>query len=387
MISRKAPLVAAVLLASTQTAIANDLNINGFLSVGGSLLSNDDVSIPGYDTTGGFKQDTILGLQLSKSVNDSTSVTGQLVSRGAEDYKTEASWAYATYAATDNLDLRMGRLRLPLYYYSDFLEVGYAYDWVRPPLEVYNSQFNTVDGADLNYRFSFGSIDNSLQVYLGRYNRTGSGIDLPNLSGVVLTSSAGNMTYRASYHQAPEVEVTDNTAGIGAANTGSVAAILGVGGALNTALSANYTAAEIAEAADDFQIDGEAMSFYSFAAAYDNGDISLIGEVTQFSSEIAMFLDTTSYLVKAGKRFDDMTLHLTYSALETSTESGATGAAQELLLLENKENSITAGVRYDYDASTALKFEVQQHNEEKAVGIGENDESGLLISVALDLVF
>ena len=87
----KSLLLASIGIASSSQA--NDLNINGFLSVGASMLDNDKVEISGYDTDGGFKQDTILGLQLSKQVNDSTTVTGQLVSRGSEDYNTESAWA------------------------------------------------------------------------------------------------------------------------------------------------------------------------------------------------------------------------------------------------------------------------------------------------------
>ena len=42
------------------TAHANDLNINGFLSVGVSMLDNNDVTLDGFDNNGNFKNDTIL---------------------------------------------------------------------------------------------------------------------------------------------------------------------------------------------------------------------------------------------------------------------------------------------------------------------------------------
>lgn len=136
-----APSLLALAIASP--AMASDLNINGFLSVGATMLDDDKVEVAGADTQGGFKQNTILGLQVSKQVNDSTSVTGQLVSRGSDDYSTEAAWAFVTYAANDNLDLRMGRLRIPAFYYSDFLEVGYTYNSIRPAEEVYRLPFSS----------------------------------------------------------------------------------------------------------------------------------------------------------------------------------------------------------------------------------------------------
>ena len=389
MVSRTTALLAtAIAMASSQQALANnDLAINGFLSVGAAMLTNDDVTVGGHDDKGGFKQDTILGIQMSKRVNSSTSLTGQLVSRGAEDYDTEAAWAYATYAANENLDLRMGRLRLPLYYYSDFLEVGYAYDWVRPPEEVYAVPISSFDGADATYSFVTGSFDNSLQVYFGRTQSQDLNIDVSNLAGLVLTSARGNMTYRLSYLHGGEINIDDVNA-VDPATATISASITTAGSAINNALVARgYSAAEIAKARDNIESIGGSFNYYGLAAAYDNGDISLIAEATQAVSEMDAIPDVTSYMVKAGKRFDDITVHLTYADIATSTESGATGDVQELLNLENEQSSIIAGLRYDYDASTAFKFELQQHDEETVFGIGENDESGTLISVALDLVF
>jgi len=359
----------AVLAASLSTpTLANDLNINGFLSVGATMASDDNVTFEGHDTTGGFKSDTILGLQISKQVNESTSVTGQLVSRGTEDYSTESAWAYVSYAATDNLELRLGRIRTPLYFYSDFLEVGYAYDWVRPPLEVYApnaAAFSSLDGTDLTYNFSTGSFDNSVQLYYGRNNRTNiSGVDSKHFSGVAFTSSNSSLTMRASVHQV-ELHLSDTPP---AGSLGAGIALLGAAG-------------------PDFVIDGENHYFYETGLSYDNGDISLVGEYTYFDAKNPAFLDSSAYMVKAAKRFGEFTPHLTYSNVSTSTDSGTNGAIQETLNLEDEQNSITAGLRYDYDSSTALKFEIQQHTEKKVPQLGEVDETAMLYSVAVDVVF
>lgn len=161
------PLLASLIAAPAMAG--EDLQINGFLSVGATMADSNDATIAGADNQGGFKNDNVLGLQIQKQINDSTTVTGQLVSRGTDDYKTEAAWAFVTYAATDDLDLRMGRLRIPFFYYSDFLEVGYAYNWVRSPEEVYRIGFSSIDGIDLTQRFSSGNFDGSVQFYYGRF--------------------------------------------------------------------------------------------------------------------------------------------------------------------------------------------------------------------------
>ena len=365
------------------TAHANDLNINGFLSVGVSMLDNNDVTLDGFDNNGNFKNDTILGLQISKQVNDKTTVTGQLVSRGSEDYSTESAWAYASYAVSDDLDVRLGRIRVPFFYYSDFLEVGYAYDWVRPPSEVYSTPFSSIDGTDLNYRFSLGNWDNSVQVYYGRYSRGGSGVDLKNFTGLALTSSTGDFTLRGSYHRL-EFE-SDGTGSFGSLNAGAAAAInTPIRAALNPTSDAALDA-RIDKAVTDFTLTGQELGFYGLAAGYDNGDISAIAEYTQSFSESPFFPTVTTGLIKVGKRFNDFVGHLTYTSTENDLDSGLDGTIQEALKLEDKQNSIIAGLRYDYDTNTALKFEVQSHDEE--IVNGEKGEKAMLYTVAVDLVF
>jgi hypothetical protein len=366
------------------TAQAGDLNINGFLSVGASVLDNDDITLDDFDGNGNFKSDTILGLQISKQVNDKTTVTGQLVSRGSEDYSTEAAWAYAGYAATDDLDIRLGRIRVPFFYYSDFLEVGYAYDWVRPPSEVYSSPFSSIDGTDLNYRFALGNWDNNVQVYYGRFNEEGSGVDLKNFTGLALTSSTGDFTLRGSYHRL-EIE-SDGTGSFGSLNAAAAAAIGTTGADLNSGLLLlGFTNQEIAAAQADFSLTGQELGFYGLAAGYDNGDISAVAEFTKSFSDSTFFPDTTASLIKVGKRFNQFVGHLTYSATENELASGIDGTIQEAIGLEDKQSSIIAGLRYDYDTNTALKFEVQNHDEE--IVSGAKGESGMLYTVAIDLVF
>lgn len=351
------PSLLAIAIASP--AMANDININGFLSVGASMLDDNKASVAGADNQGGFKQDTILGLQVSKQINDTTSATGQLVSRGGDDYSTEAAWAFVTYAANDDLDLRMGRLRVPFFYYSDFLDVGYAFNWVRPPSEVYRIPFSSIDGFDLTQRFSSGSIDGSVQFYYGRFNGPieAAGLtydaDFRNFTGVSLNTNMGDFGSRLSYNQAD--------------------LIMTVGGA---PLSAS----------PDFAMSGQTATFIEAALTYDNGTNSVVAEWTQLDYGTASFLDDSAWLISYAHRLDDISLHATYTEHKTSYDSGTNGAIQKSVLnLGDEESSIIVGVRYDYDSSTALKFEIQNNDEKMADGV--DGESATLYSVAVDLVF
>jgi hypothetical protein len=354
-----APSLLALAIASP--SMANDLNINGFLSVGASILDESNgTKIAEADNQGGFKQNTVLGIQIQKQVNDKTSATGQLISRGSDDYSTEAAWAFVTYAANDNVDLRMGRLRIPFFYYSDFLEVGYAYNWIRPPGEVYRIPFTSLDGVDLTQRFSSGDVDGSVQFYYGRFDGPieAGGVtydaDFRNLTGISLSTNMGDFGSRLSYNQAD--------------------LIMTVGGA------------ELS-AAPDFQMSGQKATFIEAALTYNNGTNSVVAEWTQRDYGTSVFLDDSAWLVGYAHRLGDISLHATYTEHKTKYESGTNGAIQKSpgLKLGDEQSSIILGMRYDYDSSTALKFEIQNNDEKMAAGA--DGDSATLYSVAVDVIF
>lgn len=377
MLTKKYWAPSLLALAVASPAMAGDLHINGFLSVGVSMLDKNDAEIAGGDNQGGFKNDNVLGLQMQKQVNDSTTVTGQLVSRGTDDYQTEAAWAFLTYAANDDLDLRMGRLRVPFFQYSDFLEVGYAYNWVRPQEEVYRVPFSSIDGVDLTQRFSTGDIDGSVQFYYGRYqgdfetSTESYDADFRNFTGLVLSANSGNFGARVSYHQAELImDTSDPTSILGQASLGAALYAAGLGDA---------------SAADDFNFSGQTSTFYGAALTYDDGTYSAVAEWTALDHESSLLLDDQGWLIGVAGRFGDFTPHLTYSSEADSFDSGNEGKIQELLPLKDEQTSITLGLRYDYDTSTALKFEIQNNDEETADGA--DGDSATLYSVAVDLVF
>ena len=370
-----APSLLALAIASP--AMANDLNVNGFLSVGATMLDDNKASIASADNQGGFKQDTVLGLQVQKQVNDSTSATGQLVSRGSSDYNTEAAWAFVTYTANDDLDLRMGRLRIPFFQYSDFLEVGYAFNWVRPPSEVYRVPFSSLDGVDLTQRFSSGSIDGSVQVYYGRFQgdfNTGTDVyasDYRNFAGVALTTNMGNFGSRLRYPQAVLfMDTSDPASALGAASAGATAIATGLGDP---------------SAAEDFNFNGQTSTFVEAALTYDDGTYSAVAEWTALEHESSLFLDDQAWLLGVAMRAGDFTPHITYTSEKDEFDSGNEGVVQKALPLQSEQSSIIVGLRYDYDSSTALKFEIQNNDETTASGA--DGDSATLYSVAVDVVF
>ncbi len=74
-----------------------------------------------------------------------------------ENYTVETDWAFLTYRASDNVGVRFGKRKLTTFVVSDYIQVGYACPWARPPREVYLSNpLLSYQGVDTLLRFNFG---------------------------------------------------------------------------------------------------------------------------------------------------------------------------------------------------------------------------------------
>ena len=345
MKAKLTPLVLAIAAVSYQpmslAASIDDISINGFLSAGVGVSDNDEVSVGSIDEDASFKEDTTLGLQITAPVGNRFTLTGQLVARGTEDYEVDAAWAYASFQATDELSLRMGRLRAPFFYYSDFLEVGYAYHWTRPPEEVYRIGFSSIDAVDATYTREIGDVETSVQFYYGRLTEdlTISGtvipFDLTNFTGIVFNATLDSYSARLSYHQAD----------IGAPSIGA-----GTSGT-------------------------DVTSFIEAALVYDDGDNLALFEWTATDHDAIALVDDVAWLFTYSRRFnDEISAHITYANEDDERESVAQPAMSD-------QESYIAGLRYDIESNVALKLEVQ-YKDEKVT-----DEDGMIYSAAVDMVF
>ena len=111
-----------------------------------------------------FDQESLVGVQIKKDFSPTFSATAQLVARALnpnEGSKPTVDWAYLTWQpSTDSKwTFQAGRFRIPLYYYSDYLYIGYAYPWVRPVPDVYGWPIYAYNGGNVSYRSQLGESD------------------------------------------------------------------------------------------------------------------------------------------------------------------------------------------------------------------------------------
>ncbi len=119
-----------------------------------------------YEKNFSLAEESRIGIQGTAKFSDALSGTAQVVSRGTKT-TPDLTWAYLGYKITPNLELQVGRKRIPLYYYSDFQDIGVAYPWVAPPPELYGWDATNYNGASLRYKTTLGSASVSASLLAG----------------------------------------------------------------------------------------------------------------------------------------------------------------------------------------------------------------------------
>ncbi|QEY16678.1 DNA topoisomerase IV [Cellvibrio sp. KY-GH-1] len=370
--------VASMMLAPW--ALASDVNVSGFLSVGGGMV-DDETSVPydGYSEEDLTFDRNLLGLQVTGQVSERVSATAQLIARSENDYEVDAEWAYLSWQASDNGKVRAGRLRTPLYMYSDYLDVGYSYPWISAPNEVYYLPFNNVDGVDYYLTAALGSFDTSIQAYFGSFESDFSFEDgtqgfasLRNQMGVAATFGKDWWNFRAAYHQADlTVDVFNPT-------------LNGFVASLQTTPFANLI--------PRIAIDDDKGTFAQVGLNIDTGMFVAAAEHVEFEVKETMLAKNIRDYVMVGLRFGDFLFHVTGSQADdeiAELSAGIPASAQTAVLIGTLDaiaaardvdrEVISFGTRWDVTSGTALKFQYDDVDDVK----GEQK----VYSVALQAVF
>lgn len=115
-------------------------------------------------------QESLIGLQGTVRFGDALSATAQVLARpNNKNFRPTLDWGYASWAVNDHWTLQAGRKRIPLYYYSDFLYIGNAYPWVRPPQDVYGWPIYAYDGVNAAYSGQWGGFTVDANLWTGRF--------------------------------------------------------------------------------------------------------------------------------------------------------------------------------------------------------------------------
>jgi len=391
-------LTASILAASLSlgaTAQAADVRINGFISVVGGATLNEGTTINRgvesksvftangptnavYDDDISFKPDTMFGLQVSSNLGEGLSVTGQITGSGGEDFDANVAWAYLSYEFNDTWALMAGRQRIPFYLNSDYLDVGYAYHWIRPPT-VTDSIVDDFEGLQFRRTGYIGDWDTSLQFFAGENSATSDVVGelgLESILGAAYFMGTDQLHLRAIYMSAGMY--IDNL------SSDKIPGLHPIFGPI-------WAAAGFAQG-DDNPIE---ISFAGLAARWNFGSSFLMAEyVTSELDEPILgqgFTGNSGYYVSLGHQVGLFTPHITYSVRESEFETTTRGVFNGNIVASPSENSsVTIGLRWDFHPSAAFKVEYLTRSDDSSAdriaakgSVSEVD----LFSAGIDVIF
>lgn len=320
--------------------ITPNLKFNGFATASTAWLDNDQGGEylrdlrghSGFTESPDFGLESLIGVQFDYLVNDQTHVTTQLLSKGRNDYNTQAEWAYISRTLTDNLTLRAGRFTLPLYMYSESIHVGQSYPWVRLPVETYErGAITNFDGVDLLHRQQLGDWNLNTRVLTGSADTKLSfgGLDvvgkLKSVAGINLNLSNDNLTLRAGY----------------------------VEGKLDVTMPVGYGLSAL-------DIKDEPIGFAGLGAMYDDGQWFLASELSHFRMG-GWWPDSDSGYVSVGHHAGKWLPYVTASKANTLKfdECVAIGPLCSFVTPHYREQTTYAlGVNYALSPTVSLKGQV-----------------------------
>lgn len=372
------------MLAAIPVAARAEVKINGFLNVvGGYATERRHGEYPAEVAV--FEPGSSLGLQVSSDISDRSSITGQLISRGSDNFQVEAAWAYLKYRVAEGSAFRAGRFRAPFYLFSDYLDVGYAQHWVTPPREVYALQFDSVNGFDFTQQIPLGPLDTKVQIYAGSANdnfvkeATGEELklELREQMGIVGTVNYQWLTLRASFHQVTNLTIV-NFADI------SMPAPLGSIGGLQDALRAFDQEVGLGASGrhilDNLDVSGTAAEFSEAAIRLEWPHLFIVAEGTLLTFSDGPLAEQRRHFVSSGARAGDITVYASYARADdnevdlarglpvTDPVSAALGNALRRLShsLMVLSETTSVGLRYDFEPGAAFKLELSQNQMPQA---------------------
>lgn len=372
------PIAIALALGFSQQTSA--IEFDGFLTAG--LAVHDQTQTNGVpviyleeikdDVT--FLQDTKFGLQITADVTENMQVIAQMLGASVgNNFDVEFEWAYLDYALNESISVRAGRIKQPIFLISDYLEVGYAYPWIRPPVEAYrNMPVDNIIGVELLYQTKVGSFNLGVQPYFGSNRDAVPGNDTTNFFadnyfGLAVRLENQFMTFQVTTFQTDvstvDTEGTFNSEGEGSLSVASLSWDI-----KNIVGYAEFTTRDLQAGNSALAIDD-------------------------------LFPDQDAFYITLGYRMNKYLPHITFASSDASPTRAFVplGNNQGAPNQGTQQDSITLGLRYELNDSAALKMEYAIIELDGIQGnrglFGPSLVSGIdnsktnLISVAVDVIF
>ncbi|MFO1368611.1 MAG: porin [Marinagarivorans sp.] len=375
----------ACLLFHGSHALAADMKFRGYASFTGGKTLGSDESLYNYSNEINFRNDSLIALQTDTKLDEGLSATMQLIARGKNDYKPIIEWAYVSYDINENIRLNAGRIRIPFYRYSDFIDVRYTYNWLQPPKTVYGFDFPGYDGISLVHTKTFGSWDSTVQFIYGRLEGelNGTPVILDDLTGFNWTVNSEWLTLRAGY-------MRSNT-NIEISNVEQLASGVDTLG--------KATKMDLSKLSSDIRLNGDNGTFGGLALGIDYNNYLFDAEYITYKVDNSLLAKTDAYYTSFGYRLDKWIPLLTVSKSKSDAPTDLLNEVPAPLMgipfgpasfgqviggavaaTEQELDLIDFTLRYDFHGNAALKVALTQTDNNKG-------EKNKLLRFGVDMVF
>lgn len=387
------------------------LQINGYGTFGGSYQENGNIlyrdslnTDEGARGNFSFANQTKLGLQLDVIANENITFTFQgLASQNNTNNKLiSLQWANAKYQLNDSFDIRIGRMQLPIFMFSDISNISFFYDFVHLP-DMYGAiPFHNYDGVELNFSNDYNTFSTALKVFYGESQDSlqtvsndialTSDLTIKKLYGIVFEFTIDDLKLRANYTQ---FDFSLDHQPIN--NILSFFKSLGI--------------PSINQAIENNKIEAVKSSYIELGFNYDFQNAYLLGEYVNLNSR-GFMSNTSSWYIGSGYHFEKWTPFLMFSKsksksnyenilIPTGSPAGLvaviTGANSAFSTIANstrfEQETTSLGTRYDISDNVALKMQYDYLKESKdtpSLNIHFNNEEAQhlhIFSATINFVF
>jgi len=316
---------------------AAQIDVSGYASLIGTKTNEKDISYWNEYASNyvDFTHRSHIGLQFNTEIVKDLEFSLTLLGSGKNKYNAQTAWFYATYETSESSSFRFGRLKVPFYMISNYIDIGHAYPWVTPPPEVYSTNvIQSVDGFEYIYETNIFNSLFSINTYVGsndhKHSLSPSYINDPNanignkyetgdqinfeaheLFGVVFGLSTDHITFKISHNQA-------------------------------------------VFSSDDVSISNARMSIGGFGIIIDMSNFILYSEFSHRDTEATLQVilpDQDSKYITLGYRISKFLPFVTYATIDKGKSNSKYALVQE---------STSLGLRYDVNPKMDIKFEATQ---------------------------
>lgn len=413
-------LAANTLANHEETHGEKNISIDGFASFVAAKPLTSELSFNDYlqeDDNIDLRNHNVLGIRLTADLDDKLSLTAQMVSKGVNDYEADFDWIYAEYAVSSQWHIAIGRIRTPLFMYSEFVDVGYAYQWVQAPSQIYNYvdyPFQSMESIRLRYNVVVNDWENEFTAWMGsttdpiHFNGMDTELQLTSAWGIAFSTNYQWITLRGVYFTSlTSLDLSDDKE-LGKTNSNMPFT--------DSQGNAQSYFDELAELDDKISIDiskdikweDDRGEYLSVGIALDFDYIFVNAELTQTTVKDTLVVPeiTAGYAMLGYQINPSWSISYTYGAYKHSVVHTASknldglatsnpAIAPEIAIFQavtqnvetnlhkSKSQSDTFNVRYDFHPKAALKLEYWQEHQQAPNT--NNHPKGLRLG--LDLIF